>query len=278
MERIKQFVVAFAVLVAGIASVQPQQAHATTMLATVCTIAFNPCPAGDILDQGIRTNGVNTLAANRYAVLPFVFVDAASSVTGDVVVADVAGKYIYLVGFGAATSTVGPIDIDIAISQTYRTLSGKWTFSGFNIGSCNAAATADGDGVTSLPYVNGVKLGAPVSSPCSPFAQGFGPKQQLVGPYTTLTAAAIFGFNGGGAQLITLPWGDDFPDPDLSNLNVDSTTTLSSYESALQSDGLSMGGPVPEPAIWAIMLVGIFGMGAAMRGRRGKELAAITAA
>jgi hypothetical protein len=36
--------------------------------------------------------------------------------------------------------------------------------------------------------------------------------------------------------------------------------------------------PVPEPATWAIMLLGVFGMGAVLRGARRKPLAAVTAA
>jgi hypothetical protein len=275
MKRIQYFVITLALLVAGLVSVHPQQARATTMLATVCTIAFNPCPPADILDQGIRTNMVKTLGPNRYTVLPFVFVDGVSSVTGTVVAADAAGKYIYLVGFGQATSTVGPVDIDIAISQNYVTRPGPWTFSGFNIGTCNGNATADGDGVTSLPYVNGSPLGGPVGSFCSPFAQLFGPKVQGVGSVTNLTAAAIFGFNGADAQVITLPWGDDFPDPaftNLNGLNNGQTMTLSAFESALQTDGIFL----PEPATWAMMLLGAGMIGGGLRMARRRNALALT--
>ena len=279
MKRIHQFVFALAVLMASLVASHPQQAHATTMRATACTIAFNPCPIGDVLDTGIRTNFVGVLGANKYTVMPFTFVDAATSVSGTVVAADAGGKYIYLVGFGAATSTVGPIDIDIGISQNYVTKPGPWTFSGFNIGGCNAAATADGDGVTSLPYVNGVSLGGPVSSGCSPFAQTFGPQIRVVGGVTNLTASAIFGFNGGlGPQVITLPWGDDFPDPDLTNLVVGPTTTLDNFESALKSDGFSLAAAAPEPAAWALMLLGVGLVGGGLRMARRKEAAIAAAA
>ena len=272
MKRIQQFAFALVVLLAAAFAAQPNQARATTMVATACSIAFNPCPAVDVLDTGVRTNFVGTLGANRWTVLPFTFVDGATSVIGNVVAADAGGKYIYLVGFGAATSTVGPIDIDIAISQNYQTQPGVWTFSGFNVGSCNAAATADGDGVTSLPYVNGSSLGGPVASQCSPFAQSFGPQVRTVGGVTNLTAAAIFGFNGGAEpQAITLPWGDDFPDPALSNLIVDSSTTLASFESALQTDGFQMVSGAPEPATWTLMLLGVALVGGALRAARRKS-------
>jgi hypothetical protein len=169
-----------------------------------------------------------------------------------------------------------PGRLDIAISQNYVTTPGLWNFAGFNIGSCNAVATGDGDGVTSLPYVNGVGLGAPVSSFCSPFAQTFGPQAQLVGGVTNLTAAAIFGFNGPGAQAIGLPWGDDFPDPDFNNLTIGPTTTLSDFESALQTDGLSF--TVPEPATWTMMLLGVGIVGAGLRIARRSRTGAVAAA
>jgi hypothetical protein len=110
MTRIRNLVLASALLGAGFVVAQPPQAHAATMVATVCTVAFNPCPAGDVLDSGIRSNFAGTLGANRYTVLPFTFVDAATSVSGTVVAADFACKFIYLVGFGSATSTIGPVD------------------------------------------------------------------------------------------------------------------------------------------------------------------------
>ncbi len=269
MTRVRNLAFASAMLVAGLVAVQPQRAHATTMVATVCTIAFNPCPVfpvNDVLDAGIRSNGVGVLGANRYAVLPFSFNDAFTSVTGTVVVADFAAKFIYLVGFGQATSTIGPVDIDIAISQNYRTTPGTWTFGGFNIGSCIGVATGDGDGVTSLPVVNGVGIGGPAGAACSPFAQFFGPQSQKVGGITNMTATAIFGFNGPGPQVIGLPWGTDFPSPALT---INDTTTLSSLLGDLKDDGLTLS--VPEPSTWAMMLLGAGLMGAGLRIRRRKS-------
>jgi hypothetical protein len=272
MKRIGGFLFAFA-MTAGLAAVAPQPARATAMVATLCTVAVNPCPAPGVLDTGGRTNFVNVLGANRFAVMPFSFVDASASVQGTVVVANFASRFIYLVGFGAASSNGGPWDVDIAISQNYATIPGLWTFKGFNIGACNAAATGAGDGVTSLPYVNNIAMGGAVSSPCSPFAQGFGPKAQAVGAITNLTAAAIFGFNGGAAepQVITLPWGDDIPNPDFTNLDVGPTTTLSEFEDALKSDGLVA--EVPEPMAWALLLAGLGLAGFMLRRRQTAVLA-----
>jgi hypothetical protein len=119
MKRATRLAIALAMFSACLATLQPQQAHATTMVATDCKVAFNPCPVGDVLDSGIRSNGVATLGANRYALLPFTFVDASTSVTGTVVVANFAAKFIYLIGFGTATSDVGP---GISISRSRRTI------------------------------------------------------------------------------------------------------------------------------------------------------------
>src|SRR5262249_13306606 len=110
-----------------VAGVSSERAQATTMTATVCAVGVNPCPAGSILDSGIRTNFVGTLLPNRYAVLPFIFADAFTSVTGTVIVGDIAGKYIYLVGYGQASSDI-VTNIDIVINQDYVTTPGLWTF------------------------------------------------------------------------------------------------------------------------------------------------------
>jgi hypothetical protein len=120
--------------------------------------------------------------------------------------------------------------------------------------------------VTSLPYVNGVPLGGAVSSPCSPFAQFFGPQLQGVGTVTNLTAAAIFGFNGGKGQSISLPWGDDFPTPDL---DIGPSTTLPDLVNTLKADGLELA--MPEPTTWTILIVGFVVLGLKVRPLRRKQ-------
>jgi hypothetical protein len=271
MKRARRFLFAMAMLVSGFAIVHPEQAKATTMVATLCQVAINPCPGPNTLDSGFRSNLVGVLGANRFAVLPFSFSDKGGSVNGTVVVADFAAKYIYLVGFGAASSDAAGANIDIAISQDYLTTPGPWDFKGFNIGSCNAVATNAGDSVTSLPYVNGVPMGGAVTSLCSPFAQFFALPQQPVGLVTTLTAAAIFSFNGGKGQKIGLPWGDDFPFP---GLDIGPDTTLQGFVNTLKSDGLEFA-TVPEPAGWTMLIIGFAVMGFMMRpARRAQRRAA----
>jgi hypothetical protein len=84
--------------------VEPPVGHATTVQTVVCTVQIFPCPALDIVDSGVRTNFVNTLGANRYALLPFSFNDANASFGGNILVTDFAGRYIYMNVSGVANN------------------------------------------------------------------------------------------------------------------------------------------------------------------------------
>ena len=77
-------------------------------------------------------------------------------------------------------------------------------------------------------------------------------------------------FNGivlGGAQ-ITLPWGDDIPDPAFTQLNtdIDGEFAVHVVISDLQSLGLTQ--QVPEPATLALFGSGLLCLGALRRRRR----------
>jgi hypothetical protein len=230
-------------------------AQATTMTATVCAVFANPCPLGSTIDAGLRTNFVGTLGFNQYALLPFNFTDANTTLTGTVLAADIlqgANNWIYLFGEGVGSQSAlgNGFFLDAAITQNYQTLGGIGSFSAFNIGSCNAAGTAAADGEVVQPFVNGTPLTGAGTTACSPFAQGFGPQAVASGGATNMTAAAIFQFNvlAGGGAAITLPWGGDLPDPDLG---FDPTTgTLPQLLSDLQDAGLTQ--QDPEPATFAM--------------------------
>src|SRR5712692_7431776 len=147
-----------ATLLAAICVAHPQRAHAATVTAVLCAGAEFPCLPADTLDAGFRSNGVGTLLANRYTLLPFVFDDAFANFSGTMLAVDSQGKFIYLWGGGVGTSkiaNVGPLWLDVQLSQSYVTLPGLWSFSEFNSGSCNAAATAAGDNILATLAING---------------------------------------------------------------------------------------------------------------------------
>jgi len=202
----------------------PKPAHATTVAATLCIGPEYPCAPADVLDSGIRANGVGLLGPNRWAALPFVFSDPQASFTGNVFVADAGGTFIYSWGTGVATMAPTAINLylDVAIAQNYVTAPGVWNFAELNVGSCNAAAGAAGSTSTVRGFVNGAPM-APLIGLCpGPFALGSGPYVATLGLTTNLTAAAQFVFGPSlGVQAITLPWGDDLP---VDQLHFDPTT------------------------------------------------------
>ncbi|HEY6434632.1 MAG TPA: PEP-CTERM sorting domain-containing protein [Acetobacteraceae bacterium] len=247
-----------------------QQAHATTMTAAVTCFA-GPCAN----DGGIRSNGVGILLFNRYAVLPFLFFDGNATLTGTAVVADVrigAANFIYLYAYGVGTQSGagGGFFLSSAITQNYQTLGGIGSFGAFNIGACNGIGFLAGDGAIMTPYVNGRAVGGGRGlTACTPFAQAYGPQAQAIGGLTNLTATDVMQLNGiaGGGAQITLPWGDDIPDPALTQLNTDiNGDSPTNVISDLQALGLTQ--QIPEPATLALLGSAFLGLGALRRTRR----------
>lgn len=123
------------------------------------------------------------------------------------------------------------------------------------------------------PFVNNTALAGVSSSACSPFAQIF-PGQAVASlPGTTLTAADDMQFDQvlfGGAQ-ITLPWGDDLPDPALTDLNaaIAGSDSLATIMGDLMTADPSLTQQVPEPATLALFGTGLLGLGALRRKRQG---------
>src|SRR5882724_5251843 len=190
----RRFALAFSgIVLTVLVSVQPQQATATTVTATICTVNTFPCPLINTVDSGIRTNGVGILGANRYSLLPFVFADAFATFTGNILVTDSAGVFIYMWGGGVATNLAAPAGgfyLDVGIQQTYLTAAGVGQFSEFNNGNCNAATIGTTSGVAATLGVNGgflPVLGAGFNN-CPAFSQGAGPAAVAIGNFTTLTA------------------------------------------------------------------------------------------
>jgi hypothetical protein len=265
-------------------------AHATLVTATLCTGSDFLCNApGDIVvDSGFRANGVGILGANRYALLPFAFNDPSVNFTGTVVVADVAGQFIYSWGTGTATAfdvsgtgggnplaggTGGAFDgiglyLNVTISQSYLTVPGPWGFDELNVGDCNATARANGSTSLVQGVVNGTPLpvvGLPGDCAIAPFGFYAGVFPGITGPVTTLTSAAQFYFAPGAAgnQTITLPWGADFPDP-----TIDFGDPNNPHNFFTDSDLGSLIDAAPEPGSFVLMGGALSAVGLILRRKK----------
>jgi hypothetical protein len=258
-------------------AIQPRQAQAMTVSAVECSVVAFPCPIANIIDSGIRSNGVGLLGANRYTVLPFAFNNATVTFSGTLLATDLLGIYTYIWGGGAATYIGGPGNfyLDVQISQNYVTAGGVGLYSEFNIGNCTANTVGTVSGVAATLGVNGNFLpvlgssGPIFGGDCLPaggpggtpgFTQAAGPAAIAVGGVTNLTALAQFYFaaNGGLNQSINLPWGEDFPDLIDFGTTIPTPSTIGSFGVTDQA---------PEPA--TLSMIGgalcLLGLGARRR-------------
>ena len=245
---------------AAAACLVPARTDATTVTAVLCRGAEYPCAPADILDSGVRGNGVSLLAANSYAILPFTFNDALASFTGNIMVTDSRGQYTYLWGGGVGTDkTGGAMWLDVAISQTYVTVPGIAAYSEFDRGGCNTSATLDGSFVQATAAVNGNPFALPVlTGTCPAFNVRGGPSVGVIGSATNLTDLAQFDFLPGLAnEQMNLPWGEDDPDP---NLNF---TDPTDPENVPTPNDIPAGfaSAVPEPSAIFLMGSGLIGLG-----------------
>jgi len=249
-----------AALLVATYAVHPQQAHGATVTAVLCAGAEFPCLPANTLDSGFRANNVNTLLANRYTLLSFVFDDASANFTGTMLAVDSQGKFVYLWGGGVGTSKLGggPLWLDVQLSQSYVTVPGTWSFSEFNSGGCNANATAAGDNILATLAINGATPLPVMNGVCQPFNVSGGPVAVGgIGVVTTLTGLAQFKFNAGGAnQQVNLPWGEDFPDPAITVFPDPNNLPAGFTEQA------------PEPAAWLLMAGGLLAVGSVRRRAR----------
>jgi hypothetical protein len=156
--------------------------------------------------------------------------------------------------------------LDIGITQSYVTQPGNWGFSEMNVGGCNAATTAAGRQFGRAGCCQ--RCGA-ANTWRSWGLRGrcffpWGPTIRVrVGGITNLTAVAQFAFlPSGGIQAITLPWGDDFPDPTL-NFGDPNNPFNFITPADIPADFLDA---APEPATFALV-GGILGMAALVRRR-----------
>ena len=249
---------------------QPRQAQAIVVTAVECSVVVFPCPAIDVVDAGVRANGVGLLGPNRYTLLPFAFANADVSFTGNLLAMDLLGTNVYIWGGGVATNTAATgFYLDVQISQNYVTSPGIGQFSEFNIGNCTNNTIGTTSGVAAVLGVNGNSLGTMGSSGAfggdcvagagpggaTGFAFANGPIPVAIGGVTNLTALAQFYFSaaGGAGQSIDLPWGEDFPDLTDYGTLLPTPSNLSTFSGVTDQ--------APEPSTFT-MIGGAFGLAA----------------
>jgi hypothetical protein len=160
------------------------------------------------------------IGGNQFSILNYNFGNAAVTYSGTVMGTDIAGRWIYLWGSGTVTDVAGgALTLDVAFQQNYLTVAGGAVFNDMIVGGCGGAVGLN-SGAIGQGIVNGTGLSV-LPGNCSnfnPFVTVGTPVGGVIGNLTTLTGAAQFVFTAGSAagSTVTLPWGDDFPDPAIT--------------------------------------------------------------
>jgi hypothetical protein len=268
-------------LVSSLFLTQPRPAKADDIQIIVCTVAAFVCPVGNTFaNEGFLYVPGNTLLANTYTIQNVNlggpgFLDPNNffnTFSATYVTADVGGKWIYL--WGTATVTVNQnlaakaaqlgiqnLYIDVALRQDYVTTPGLWTFNEGLSGSCDANAIAGNATVAFQGQINGFNMpviAVPNICALSPFSLvPASPTLQTVGGITQLIGGVEYSFpaNGNYPETITLPFGDEFPDPAI-NFN-DPNNPDNFITNTDIPPGLTLVAITPEPSTWTLLGSGI---------------------
>jgi hypothetical protein len=215
-----------------------------------------------VIDSSVTFTNIATLTANTYEIVPISFTDAVASFSGNAVIADIAGEYIYVWVSGTATGQAGSVGdyLNVTLDQSYVTQAGVGLTTYLLEGlSCDANATS------SLAQINvTVSSELPNEVPflnCSeaPTIQsGAGGNHFSAATFDILTTASFAFGNGPNGNppgvypgSITATWGVDAPDPSINfndSNNPDNFVTLSDNPGGLQQIDFT-----PEPATWSLI-------------------------
>ena len=258
-------------------------AQAEDVAIVICDVAQFSCPADDIVGNSLfQLIPNNLLRANRYIVQSINYVDPGglASFNGTFVTADSGGKYIYAWGTGTATANAGMagLYLDVSFRQNYVTVPGSWSFSEMLNATCDA--NAQGPPASAIGFqgqVNGANLsvlGSPGDCAGGGIIAGAGPFGKRVGSVTTMLAGAQFFFAPGGAfqQTITLPFGDDFPNPSI-NFN-DPNNPDNFITNVDIPQGFTEQANTPEPSYVVLLVGGMFGLALLRMRRAGSRMSA----
>jgi hypothetical protein len=154
----------------------PQHVQAATITAVLCTGPEFPCALADVLDSGFRANASAYWGPTGKPCCRLFSTMLPRASPGTMLAVDSQGKFVYLWGGGIGTSKLGlPLWLDVQLSQTYLTVPDVWSFSEFNSGTCNAAATTAVDSASATVAINGATPLPVMFGPCSPSAATGGP-------------------------------------------------------------------------------------------------------
>jgi hypothetical protein len=232
----------------------PRSAKALDVAVVICDVSMFSCPADDIVPGSLfQFIPNNILGSNKYIVQGA----GADGFTGTFVTADSGGLYIYAWGTGTATSNALDAGkyLDVSIRQNYSTvpsrLSGTWTFGESLSATCDAAAQGAGASIAAQGQVNGSNLavlGTLGDCAAGGVVASAGGYKFNVGGVTQMLDGASFLMPAAG-ETITLPFGDDFPNPDINNGGFITNTDIPS--------GFTQQANTPEPSALAFMALWI---------------------
>jgi hypothetical protein len=232
---------------------QPRSAKGLDIAVVICDVAMFSCPADDIVPGSLfQYIPNNTLRPNTYILQSF----SADGFTGTFLTADSGGKYIYAWGTGTAVSDLNDagLYLDVSMRQNYVTAPGKWTFGESLNSTCDAAAQAGPASIAAQGQVNGTNLavlGFPGDCAAGGVIASAGGYNFTVGRVTQMLAGASFQFPAAG-ETINLPFGDDFPNPDINDGNFFTPGNI--------PEGFTQVQNTPEPSTVALIGLGVCAM------------------